>query len=311
MKEVKGEPITSSDKKRGIAISLGSQVLWGMAGNVAQYLFVATTITVEWLVSLRLFLAGIILLLFWGITHSFKELMAIWKSWQSALMLILFSVFGMLGIQLTYFMTINYSNAATATVLQFTSPVLIIGYLALRNRKLPNRVDAITVIVAVIGTFLLITEGHLNALSISMTALIWGLLTAVTDSIYILMPKKMLIKYGAVPVVAWSFLIGGLVMNLIHPLWVGLPPFTWTIFWSLVFMVIPATTFAYLMELQSVPLLKPEMVAILQSVEPITSTLIAVIFMGVTFNWVGSLGIILVIATVFIQALASRTNKMK
>jgi Predicted permease, DMT superfamily len=303
--------ISSSDKKRGIAISLGSQTLWGMAGNVAQYLFVATAITVEWLVSFRLILAGIILLVFWGVTHGFKDLMAIWKSKQSAFMLILFSVFGMLGIQLTYFMTINYSNAATATVLQFTSPVLIIGYLALRNRKLPNRVDAITVVVAVIGTFLLITEGHLNTLSISMTALIWGFLTAVTDSIYILLPKKLLIKYGAVPVVAWSFLIGGLVMNVVHPIWVGLPAFTWTIFWALVFMVIPATTFAYLMELQSVPLLKPEMVAILQSVEPITSTLIAVIFMGVTFNWVGSLGIILVIATVFIQALASRTNKMK
>ena len=302
--------ISSSDKRRGITISLGSQVLWGMAGNVAQYLFVATAVTVEWLVSFRLIAAGVILLTFWGVTHGWKELSAIWKNWQSAVMLILFSIFGMLGIQLTYFMTISYSSAATATVLQFTSPVLIIGYLALREHKLSNRVDAITVMVAVLGTFLLITEGHLNALSISVTALIWGILTAVTDSIYILLPKKLLIEYGPVPVVAWSFLIGGLIMNLIHPFWIDLPHFTWTIFWLLVLMVIPATAFAYLMELQSIPLLKSEMVAILQSVEPITSTLIAIVFMGVNFNWIGSLGIFLVIGTVFIQAVASRTNQM-
>lgn len=295
-------------RNKGMALSLGSQILWGVAGNVGQYLFTNTNITVEWLVGFRLICAGIILLTFSGITRGWQVTIAVWKSKNSAIVLIIFSILAMLGIQLTYFMTIKYSNAATATVLQFTSPVLVIGFLALKNRKIPSRVDLWTVLVAVLGTFLLITEGNLNTLSVSILALVWGLLTAASDAVYILLPNKLLADFGAVPIVAWSFLIGGIVMNLLHPVWIGVPQFSWSIFWILVFMVIPATVFAYLMELQSIPLLRPELISILQAAEPIAATLIAVGFMGVHFNWVGILGIILVITTVFIQALPQKSH---
>lgn len=296
-------------KAKGMALSLSSQILWGLAGNVGEYLFTATTITVGWLVGFRLVISGIILLGFLWATRGWHELTAIWRNWRSATVLVLFSILAMLGIQLTYFTTISYSNAATATVLQFTSPVLVIGFLALRNRKLPSRIDGITVLVAVIGTFLLITEGNLHALSISTMALIWGILTAASDAVYILLPKKILADYGAPSVVAWSFLIGGIVMNFIHPMWIGFPVFTWKIFWIMIFMIVPATVFAYMMELQSIPLLKPELVSILQAAEPIAATLVAVSFMGVHFNWIGSLGIILVITTVFIQAVPQHVDQ--
>lgn len=293
-------------RAEGIGLSLGSQILWGVAGNVGQFLFETTSITVAWLVGFRLILAGIILLAFAVWHDGWHETVRVWHNWHAASVLIIFSILAMLGIQLTYFTTISYSNAATATVLQFTSPVLVIGWLAIRQRRWPSKINTATVAVAVVGTFLLITQGHLSSLSISIAALVWGLLTAASDAVYILLPNKLLKEYGSVPVVAWSFVIGGIVMNVIHPVWVGFPAMTWPLFWILVFMVVPATTFAYLMELQSIPLLQATLVSILQAAEPIAATLIAVFLMGARFNWIGVMGIVMVISTVFIQALPQR-----
>lgn len=306
-------PNTSASRlrRKGIILSLSSQILWGTAGNVAQYLFNTTNMTVNWIISFRLLLAGIILLGFTWMTHGAKYVMAVWHGFKSSVSLLVFSILAMLGIQLTYFMTIKYSNAATATVLQFTSPVLIIGYVALKRRKLPNFIETWTVLFAVIGTVLLITQGNLSVLSVPLPAVIWGLLLAVSDSLYILMPIKLLHDYGTLPIVAWSFLIGGIIMNFIQPIWVGFPPVNWTTFWILFFMVVPATVFAYLMELQSIPLLPPVTISLLQAAEPISATLIAVIFMGVSFNWVGTLGIILVIATVFIESIPYHKKPIK
>jgi drug/metabolite transporter (DMT)-like permease len=255
--------------------------------------------------------AGLILLGFTWITHSFKYVIAPWKGVKSSILLMLFSIFAMLGIQLTYFMTIKYSNAATATILQFTSPVIIIAYVALKNKHLPSFIESLTVLFAVVGTFLLITQGNMGALSIPLIALIWGLLLAVSNSLYILMPVKLLHQFGTLPIVAWSFFIGGVLMNFFQPFWIGAPPANWTNFWILLFMVIPSTALAYLMELQSIPLLPPVTISLLQAAEPISATLIAVLFMGVSFNWIGWIGVVMVIGTVFVQSIPYHKKPVK
>ncbi|AKP68356.1 hypothetical protein ABM34_00890 [Companilactobacillus ginsenosidimutans] len=290
-------------RNKGIILSLTSQILWGTTGNVAQYLFSTTHITVNWIISFRMILAGFILLGFTWMTKGLKYTTAVWHGKKSAISLLIFSIFGMLGIQLTYFMTIKYSNAATATILQFTSPVVIIAYVAIRHRKWPSFLEMITVLFAVVGTFLLITQGDLSTLSVPLTALIWGLLLAASNSLYILMPIKLLHDFGTLPIVAWAFFIGGVIMNFVQPAWVGGPPVSWANFWILLFMVVPATVFAYMMELLSIPLLPPVTISLLQAAEPISATLIAVFFMGVSFNWIGVIGIVLVIGTVFVEAI--------
>ncbi|HAT55736.1 MAG TPA: peptide ABC transporter ATP-binding protein [Lactobacillus sp.] len=294
--------------QQGIALSVGSQMLWGIAGNFGQFLFTKLNVSPTWMVVFRLLMGGIILLSFAFVTEGHQRVMAIWHHPKDVIVLVLFSVFAMLGIQLTYFMTISYSNAATATVLQFTAPVIVITFLALRYRQWPSRIDTITVIVAVIGTFLLITNGNPRTLDVSLLALVWGIMTAGSDAVYILLPNHILKQYGPVPVVAWSFLIGGLALNFFKPVWHDVPKFSWSLFWIMAFMVILGTVFAYLMELQSIPLISAQLVAILQAVEPITATLVAVLFMGTRFTVIAGIGIVLVIATVFIQAVPK--NKM-
>ncbi|MCX2622931.1 EamA family transporter, partial [Klebsiella pneumoniae] len=57
---------------------------------------------------------------------------------RDALSLLFFSLFGALTVQFTFLMTIEKSSAATATVLQFLSPTIIVAWFALARKARPT-----------------------------------------------------------------------------------------------------------------------------------------------------------------------------
>ncbi|WP_254499981.1 EamA family transporter, partial [Salmonella enterica] len=76
------------------------------------------------LTMIRLLYAGQILVTF-SIIHGDK-IISILKNRKDAQSLLIFSVVGALTVQLTFMLTIEKSKAATATVLQFLSPTIIV-----------------------------------------------------------------------------------------------------------------------------------------------------------------------------------------
>ena len=143
--------------------------LWGISGATGQYLFKFTGVTPEWVVSTRTLFVGIIMLTFLQLTHG--GIFEIWMDKEDRKDIIIFSLVGMLFTQYGYFAAIKHCNAATATVLQYTAPIMIVVYLALKNRKLPTLVETIAVIGCLAGTILLATHGDLKNLSLSPQAL--------------------------------------------------------------------------------------------------------------------------------------------
>lgn len=123
---------------KGIILAIIESIFWGMSGTVAEYLFEHHLVTPIWLVGIRLFVAGL-LLLCWSRITTGESIFKIWHNKREILTLIAFALLGMLPFQLTYFMEIRYGNVPTASVLQFfgpillwdTLPFLIISYLTL------------------------------------------------------------------------------------------------------------------------------------------------------------------------------------
>ncbi|WP_333660969.1 DMT family transporter, partial [Chishuiella changwenlii] len=203
--------------KKGIILGILAATLWGISGTLGQFLFEEKEINVEWLITIRLLISGICLLLF--AKYRKNDLFKIWTNKKDSVQLIVFSIVGMLGVQYTYFAAIKNSNAATATVLQFIGPILIAIYLAIKYRKLPKRIEIVAIVLAVLGTFLLVTHGKLNSLSISPLALFLGLASAATLAIYSLQAKELLIKYNSTVIVGWAMLIGGIVFSFVKAPW--------------------------------------------------------------------------------------------
>ncbi|STJ77747.1 transport protein YicL [Escherichia coli] len=84
----------------------------------------------------RLIFAGLILLTL-SFVHGDK-IFSIINNHKDAISLLIFSVVGALTVQLTFLLTIEKSNAATATVLQFLSPTIIVAWFSLVRKSRPG-----------------------------------------------------------------------------------------------------------------------------------------------------------------------------
>ena len=156
-------------KTVGLLLASAGPFLWGSSGTVAQHLFDTTTISPLWLVAVRMLVSGGLLILY-GFSRRLP-VMAVFHDWRATVRLIVFSLFGMAGVQLTYFMAISTGNAAMAAILQFLSPVMIIIFITATTWQLPGKVDVISVVSAIAGTVLIVTEGHTDSLALPVIAI--------------------------------------------------------------------------------------------------------------------------------------------
>lgn len=291
---------------KGILLASVSATFWGVSGAIAQTLFDTTDINSIWLTGIRMLGAGICLLLISLVTK--VDLWSIWHHPSDLLQVAGYTLLGLMPVQFTYFLAVEASNAATATILQFTGPVFIALWLVVAHQQWPTRSEGLAILLAIIGAFLLVTHGNPAALVISGWALIWGLLSGVTSATNTLMPAKLLTKYSAMTVNTWSMLLGGILFNCIQPFWSIHVPLTLGNISKLSFVVLFGTLLAFLFFLQSLKYIQPTVASLLDAFEPLSATVIAVALLGVSFEWLDVFGSLLIISTVFILAIGQRHN---
>lgn len=137
---------TKNIRKTGILITLAGGCLWGLSGACGQFLFAEKNACSDWLVPIRLVLAGF-LLTAWYLLRRPTLARQIWSGRKSAITLLCYGILGMMLCQYSYFKAIEYSNAGTATVLQYLSPVLIMIVMCIRKRRLPGIIDTAAVLL--------------------------------------------------------------------------------------------------------------------------------------------------------------------
>jgi drug/metabolite transporter (DMT)-like permease len=284
--------------KKGIILGILAATLWGISGTLGQFLFEEKEINVEWLITIRLLISGICLLLF--AKYRKNDLFKIWTNKKDSVQLIVFSIVGMLGVQYTYFAAIKNSNAATATVLQFIGPILIAIYLAIKYRKLPKRIEIVAIVLAVLGTFLLVTHGKLNSLSISPLALFLGLASAATLAIYSLQAKELLIKYNSTVIVGWAMLIGEIVFSFVKAPWQIEGKWDLESLLSIIFVVFLATLVAFYSYLTATKIIGPQKASLVASVEPLVTVVLSVTWLNIPFQTIDWIGSLCIISTIFL-----------
>ncbi len=296
-----------SYRKKNMRISKGgvfvltAAVLWGVSGTFAQFLFQERDIEAEWLVSIRLLFAGSSLVLY-SLVKNKKETFLVWKQAKDIREQIMFGLFGMLGVQLTYFSAIKHSNAATATVMQYLGPVLIAAYYSLVRKRWPSKREALAIVLAISGTFLLVTHGDIGKLSITPVAFVWGICAAFALAFNSIFPIRLLKRFESTAVIGWGMLIGGLLSGIITRPWIV--PGTWDIYTFAFcgFILILGSLVPFYLYLNAVKMIGAETSSLMASVQPLSATLLAVIWLQVPFIFADWLGAIFIIATIVILA---------
>ncbi|MDN8763580.1 EamA family transporter, partial [Staphylococcus aureus] len=76
--------------------------------------------------------------------------------------------------------SINYGNAAVATLLQYIAPVYIIIWYVLRKKDTFKAFDLIAIILTITGSFLLLTNGSIHNLMVAKSSIIWGIISGLS-----------------------------------------------------------------------------------------------------------------------------------
>ncbi len=287
------------NRAKGILYAVVAATLWGVSGTFGQYVFQEKQLNVEWMITVRMLFSGIVLLLL-GICKNKQEVLSVWNNKKDARQLIIFSITGMLAVQYTYFAAIKHSNAATATILQYAGPVLIAVYLALKQRRIPKFLEIFAILLAVAGTLLLVTHADFSQLNITPTALLFGIASAVALAIYTLQPVSLLSKYNSSVVIGWGMFIGGIAFSFIKAPWdiEGIWDLSTVV--SVIFIILFGTLTAFYAYLTAVKMIGGQKTSLLASAEPLSATIIAVLWLQTPFNWIDYLGSFCIISTIFL-----------
>ncbi|MFT8708111.1 MAG: DMT family transporter [Sporolactobacillus sp.] len=294
---------------KGAAFALSGACLWGLSGNVAQYLFADQSVNAGWLTSFRMISSGLLLLV-WAY---FREPDSVWKIWTmraSRQSLLAFGLIGMIGAQYTYFEAVSAGNAAIATLLQYISPVILLLYFAFKGHRWPAAHEQVGVLLSTLGVFLIASQGNVSHMSLAPAAVFWGLLSAIGCAVYAALPGKLLRQWGTGIVIGWGMVIGGTVMACFYPPWIYGGRMTIHAFFGILFVIVFGTLVAFSLYVTSLNYLKPIETSLLGCAEPLSAALVSVLWMHTAFtlyDWAGSCCII---GTVFLLSLThnSRTH---
>jgi len=284
--------------------------LWGINGVMGNYLFLNKNVTTPWLIPYRLILAGFLLLSYLYYKKGSK-IFDILKNPKDLLQIVLFGLIGMLGTQYTYFSAIQFSNAAIATVLTYFGPTLVLIYMCLREKRKPLKYEIVSICLSSFGVFLLATHGDFTSLQISFKALVWGILSALSVVFYTVQPESLLKKYGASIVVAWGMMIGGIFITFVTKPWNISVTFDFVTFLVLMLIIVFGTIIAFILYLTGVNIIGPTKASIIACIEPVAATICAILFLGVTFDFLDVIGFICIISTIFIVAYFDKKTKVK
>ncbi|MDO5042021.1 MAG: GNAT family N-acetyltransferase [Slackia sp.] len=282
---------------RGILLTAIGACCWGFSGTCAQLLTSEYGIPVAWLITVRM-CAGALLFLAVCLGKNWRSFRAALRDTRSLVHIVIFGLFGVLLTQFSYITCISYTNAGTGTVLERLGLVIILFYICVTVRRLPHLREAVGVVLALAGVFLIATHGNVGALAIPPQGLFWGLMTAVAMACYTLMPVKPLAKWG-------SFIVTGIAMStaavssavILQPwkLDVAVTPAVVAI---VAVMVVVGTFAAYLFYLQGVNDAGSMRAGLVGCLEPVSAIVISAVWLHTPISVFDIVGAVLILAMV-------------
>lgn len=286
---------------RGILCTTVGGVCWGISGTCGQYLFSTYGVNTQWFTVVRLMASGLCFVLM-ALKNEREALKGIWRSRKDVAQLVFYGVFGLMLCQYAYMTAISYSNAATTTVLQNLSLVIIMVLACLRVRRWPNRREVLALLLAAAGTYLVATGGDPRHMVISRQGLIWGLLTAASVAAYTLIPSRILPKWGKTVISGYGMIIGSAVLILLTRPWrlyVPIPIQGWL---AVAAVIVVGTILSFSLFMQGIADIGPVRSAMLATTEPVSATLFSFLFLHTQFSVTDLIGFACIIVMILILA---------
>jgi drug/metabolite transporter, DME family len=304
-----------SQSWKGYALAALAALCWATGGLTAKWLFTpAGPDTAAWSVpplgmtvdpvvlsGARAFTAFAVLIVYLLVSRRY----ALRISQRDLPFFAVFGVVGLAGVHFTYFKAISHTNVATAILLEYLAPVivLIVSVLFLGQRvtwTLPTGVA-----LSIVGCALVVGAIGGDGLAVSPEGIAWGLASAVFFAAYSLMGR-----YAARRFSPWTTLVYGLgFASIFWLLYLRGPSGAADAFATVastaavLFIAVASTIIPFAAFLKALHYIDPTRATIVATLEPVLAGVVAFLVLGETFGPVQILGGVLVLgAIILIQA---------
>lgn len=287
---------SSSDSRWGLSASVVgilaialAATLWAIAANVARLIFDAGVQPQE-LAATRAVITAVGLAVATGLWQQRK----LWDGQVLALGLSLALV------TLCYYIAIARLSVAIATVVQYTGPALVVGWVALKTRRMPSPKILVALVAALSGV-VLVAGIFGSALTLDPLGLVAAGLSAIFFTTYTLLSEALVGRYGSVGVMARGFLVSSLVWVALQiPRGVPMAIFQPQIGLGILFVGIVGTLIPFCLYCWGIQQVASDRAAIAATLEPVVATVIAWLWLGQTLTPAQIIGSVLVLIAVML-----------
>ena len=189
--------------------------------------------------------------------------------------------------------------------------VFVLVFVCLHSRRGPSTREIAGVLVALVATVMIATQGDLTMLVLPIGGLVWGIISALTSAAYILIPRQtgLMDRFGAIPTVGMGMTLsilfavpayaiqGGSDAAFIQVLG-ALGLFEWVVF--AVGLVLLGTIVGFVAFLYGTSIVGPVRGALLGAIEPVSATVLSAVFLGTAFTGFDIAGMLLMCVMVFL-----------
>lgn len=309
-----------SNSWRGYALAVIAALCWASGGLVAKWLFTeAGPATAAWRVSplgitvepvvlagTRAVTAFVVLLLYLALTRR-KTLRV---RFAQLPFLALFGIGGLAAVHLTYFQTISHTNVATAILLEYLAPVIVLVFSVIFLGERLTWTLPVGVTLSIGGCALVVGVASGEGLVVSPAGLAWGLASAVFFAGYSLMGR-----YGAPRYSPWTLLVYGLgFAGLFWLAYFGGPgPLvetlsSWRALVTIGFIAIVSTIVPFAAFLKALHYIDPTRATIVATLEPVIAGVAAYATFGESFGASQLAGGLLVLGAILIVQAPGRAE---
>jgi len=221
--------------------------------------------------------------------------------------IVLLGVLGVAASNYLYYLSIQKTNVATAIILQYTAPVLVLLYLVARGRQKLTLQRVSAVALAVVGSALAIGVVGAGGFRLNPVGVAAAMLAAVSFSFYNIAGHNILARYDRWIVLLYTTFSAGAFWLVVNPPWKLEAAHYSGLEWGflLVFAVVSvlAPFSFYFAGLQH---LEPTRAIVASCLEPVFSIVIAAIALGEVMRPVQMLGMVVVLGAIVLVQLPDR-----
>ena len=297
--------MSDSSFSKGIGLAIAASVFWGSMGVCAQYLLQQCSFTPLDLVSMRLVLAGLILLIMERLVFG-RNIISPLKDIRTTVGIL---VAGLLILVSQFMLAVAASNAGTAAIVLTLVPLICAFWLSITEKRPLTMREGICFVLAASGVFLIVTKGNFSTLDLSFAGVLWGFVSAIFSAAYSIQPRKLIMKVGVGPVVGFGMLFGGLVASVMNPPWTMNVQWTAMSVSAFTYVVLVGTVAAFWCYLSSLKYVSAVIVGLMVCFEPLSAYLLSVFAFDLRIGmWEGA-GICLVLLNVLVLSLPKKSSE--